>query len=202
MRAPRGWSTVLVWITIVTPSIAGGVFCGMIGYSIGYERGFADGHALHDSLTIEVAPERPDAAGSDDLRRRNLVVAAARDHGVDPVLALQVSLVENWGGDPRAVSHAGAVGIMQVMPFWVKHPYAERCIDRSGPPWAWPLRGDLTDPRFNACLGVRILRHYIDGVIPYALHRYNGAISPGKGEQYVALVDARYDEAERWLNGS
>jgi len=43
------------------------------------------------------------------------ITGAARAHGVDPNLVAIVMLVES-GGNPRAVSPSGAVGLMQVMP--------------------------------------------------------------------------------------
>lgn len=46
---------------------------------------------------------------------RELVIRAAHEVGVDPDLVMAVLLCES-GGDPRAVSPAGAAGLMQLMP--------------------------------------------------------------------------------------
>jgi soluble lytic murein transglycosylase-like protein len=66
--------------------------------------------------------------------------------------------------DPAAVSHAGARGLMQVMPFWLKE------IGRP--------EDDLFDVETNLRMGCTILRHYLNrarGDVTEALARYNGS---------------------------
>ncbi|GAA4123276.1 hypothetical protein GCM10022415_28210 [Knoellia locipacati] len=75
-----------------------------------------------------------------------LVAATARRHGVDPRLALAISMQES-GWNQKQVSVANAVGIMQVIP--------------SGGDWASSLVGrklDLLDPQDNVTAGVVMLR--------------------------------------------
>lgn len=50
-----------------------------------------------------------------DSRTESLIRSAAARHGVEPELALAIAMQES-GGDQRAVSGAGAVGVMQLMP--------------------------------------------------------------------------------------
>lgn len=67
--------------------------------------------------------------------------------------------------DPWAVSSAGAVGLMQVMPFW-----PERLGMR---------RYELTRVAANVSMGCAILRYYLDAEqrdVRRALERYNGSI--------------------------
>ena len=67
--------------------------------------------------------------------------------------------------DRFAISHAGARGLMQVMPFWLDE------IGRSD--------DDLFDIRTNLRMGCTILRHYLDrerGNRTRALARYNGSV--------------------------
>jgi soluble lytic murein transglycosylase-like protein len=67
--------------------------------------------------------------------------------------------------DPWAVSSAGAVGLMQVMPFW-----PERLGMR---------RYELTRVAANLSMGCAILRYYLDAEqrdVRRALERYNGSI--------------------------
>jgi soluble lytic murein transglycosylase-like protein len=67
--------------------------------------------------------------------------------------------------DPWAVSSAGAVGLMQVMPFW-----PERLGMR---------RYELTRVAANVSMGCAILRYYLDNEqrdVRRALERYNGSI--------------------------
>ena len=77
---------------------------------------------------------------------KSLIAATARRHGVDPRLALAVSMQES-GWNQRQVSVANAVGIMQVIP--------------SGGEWASSLTGrrlDLLEPEDNVTAGVVMLR--------------------------------------------
>lgn len=88
----------------------------------------------------------------------------ARRAGLDPALVLAMIQVES---DFRkyAVSSAGALGLMQVMPFWQ---------DEIGQP-----AHDLFDVRQNIRFGCLVLRHYLDrenGDMPRALARYNGSL--------------------------
>ena len=98
-----------------------------------------------------------------------------------PQLVLAVIDVES-AFDPFAVSHAGAVGLMQVMPFWPTHLGLER--------------KDLIDIELNIRMGTSILAHYLErerGDYMRALGRYNGSL--GK-RWYPDLVLRRL--ATRW----
>lgn len=89
----------------------------------------------------------------------------AQRAGLNPQLVFAVIQVES-GFQPRVSSSAGAMGLMQVMPFWTD------------------LLGDgnsqaLLDPRINIRYGCVILRHYLDmerGDLERALQRYNGSL--------------------------
>jgi soluble lytic murein transglycosylase-like protein len=93
--------------------------------------------------------------------------------GLPPELVLAVVQIES-GFDRFAISRYGALGLMQVMPFWKKeigHP-----------------RDNLFHPRTNLRYGCTILKHYLDqenGNLATALARYNG--SAGK-EKYPRRV--------------
>ena len=81
-----------------------------------------------------------------------------------PQLVLAVIDVES-AFDPFAVSSAGAVGLMQVMPFW---PNDLGLSTR-----------DLIDVELNVRMGTSILAYYLDrerGDYRRALGRYNGSI--------------------------
>ncbi|WP_062303591.1 lytic transglycosylase domain-containing protein [Demequina subtropica] len=79
-------------------------------------------------------------------KMQDIIVATARQHGVDPALAQAISYQES-GFDMRAVSPANAVGVMQVIP-----TSGEWASDMAG------RRLDLLDPRDNVLAGVLILR--------------------------------------------
>ena len=113
----------------------------------------------------------------DRLQREEFLVTVhyeAKRAGLDPQLVLGLIQVES-NFRKYAVSHAGARGYMQVMPFWVK------------------VIGDrehnLFHLRINLRYGCVILRHYLDiekGDLYRALGRYNGSL--GK-PQYPSLVE-------------
>jgi len=100
-------------------------------------------------------------------RRRRLtrmVLAEARRAEVPPGLVFAVIEVES-AFDRFALSHAGARGLMQVMPFWQ---------EEIGRP-----EDNLFKARTNLRYGCTILRHYLDrenGDILDALAAYNGSM--------------------------
>ena len=71
-------------------------------------------------------------------------------HDFEPELILAVILVES-GGRPKAVSHVGALGLMQIMP-----PTGAEVARKLGVPWNGP--NTLLDPIINIKLGVAYLR--------------------------------------------
>jgi soluble lytic murein transglycosylase-like protein len=99
---------------------------------------------------------------------------AVRAH-LDPELVLAVIDVES-NFDRFAVSYAGARGLMQVMPFWLKE------IGRPN--------DNLFHVNTNLRMGCTILRYYIDmerGDLRHALARYNG--SRGKRDYPDRVLD-------------
>ena len=114
-----------------------------------------------------------------------LVRYEAMRAGLDPHLVLAVIDVESKFRK-YAVSRAGARGLMQVMPFWVKE------IGEPG--------HNLFHERTNLRYGCTILRHYLDrerGNLANALGRYNGSLGDAR---YPALVTRAL--RERWALGA
>jgi len=114
-----------------------------------------------------------------------LVHYEARRAGLDPQLVLSVIDVESQF-HKYAVSKAGAKGLMQVMPFWVK---------QIGTP-----QHNLFQERTNVRYGCTILRYYLDresGNLVNALGRYNGSL--GRPE-YPARVMKAW--RERWTDAA
>ncbi|WP_089702663.1 transglycosylase SLT domain-containing protein [Vreelandella arcis] len=84
--------------------------------------------------------------------------------GLPPDVVLALIHVES-AFDADAVSSAGAVGLMQIMPFW---------MEELGLP-----TDDLSDPTRNLRYGCTILAHYLameQGDFTRALARYNGSL--------------------------
>ena len=102
------------------------------------------------------------------LRILTRVHYEARRAGLEPELVLAVIDVES-NFDRYAVSVAGALGLMQVMPFW---------LDEIGRP------GDnLLHVETNLRYGCTILKYYLDqenGDLRRALGRYNGSLGKRK----------------------
>lgn len=98
--------------------------------------------------------------------RMNILTTVHRESTrlqIDPDLVLAVIEVES-AFDRYAVSRAGALGVMQVMPFWRKE------IGRDD--------DNLIDLQTNIRYGTTILAHYLEiarGDLIEALARYNGS---------------------------
>lgn len=119
---------------------------------------------------------------SDETIRKHIldtIQYEASLNNLDPQLVLSIITVESKF-NKYAVSHAGAIGLMQIMPFWLKekkHP-----------------NNNLFDIDTNIHLGCIILREYLNkeqGNLFYALGRYNG--SRGKS-QYPELILDTYNK--------
>ena len=85
--------------------------------------------------------------------------------GVAPELVLAVIDVES-DFDRFAISSASALGLMQVMPFWV-------------PELGYKDKNELFEIEINVLLGCRILKYYLDmerGDLVRGLARYNGSV--------------------------
>ena len=97
-------------------------------------------------------------------RRDSVVLREARRLGVPRIVAYAVTHAETYSGDSTAVSSAGAVGIMQIMP-----------ANFDSYPECYGAR-HITDMKRNACVGLRLLSDYRDeeGSWAGALKRYVG----------------------------
>lgn len=92
-----------------------------------------------------------------------LVSAIAPSYGLDWRVALVLIAIES-GGDPEAISPAGAVGLMQVMPYEAGESFSNR-----------PPALLLSEPTINVLWGCSILRNnlrHFDGDYRRALAAY------------------------------
>jgi len=104
---------------------------------------------------------------------------------VAPELVLAVIEVES-NFDRYAISSSSALGLMQVMPFWVEELGGDN-------------QSDLFDIQYNVLLGCRILKYYLDmenGELVPALGRYNGSL--GRRDYPDRVVSAL---RSRWYRG-
>jgi hypothetical protein len=134
---------------------------------------------------------------------RDYVVSfEAQRAGVPVEMALAVSHAENGSGLVDARSYAGAIGIMQVMPYkrdgvtplWL-HAWRDDCYGTTN-----GMLTQLEDPWRNACIGNRILLTYFrlcNDDWDCALRKYNGAERfKEAGDLYIASVLSRLSFAE------
>lgn len=131
------------------PGLPGGMQFGAIGQPAGLPAALAGGFSSAPALDTPAA--RSEYAA---FARRTAV-----EYGVNPALVESVIAAES-GYDPNAVSHAGAEGLMQLMPGTA----AELGV-------ANPM-----NPAQNISGGVRYLRQMLDrydGNVPLALAAYN-----------------------------
>ena len=114
-------------------------------------------------MSRRLARQVPDA--EERLHILKTVHRQATLAGVEPELVLAVIDVES-NFDRFAISSATALGLMQVMPFWV-------------PELGYKDKNQLFDVEINVLLGCRILRYYLDmerGDRVRGLARYNGSV--------------------------
>jgi soluble lytic murein transglycosylase-like protein len=127
---------------------------------------FADRFAAEVWLTDmsrRLSRQVPDA--EERLHILKTVHRQATLSGVEPELVLAVIDVES-DFDRFAISTATALGLMQVMPFWV-------------PELGYEDKNQLFDVEINVLLGCRILKYYLDmerGDLVKGLARYNGSV--------------------------
>jgi len=110
-------------------------------------------------------------------KRDSMVAWEARQDSVPVEIAISISHIENWGAKPSAISIDGAMGLMQVMPYWTnKFPECGR-----GSLWSRKIYRQFK----NVCVGVHILAYEYErrGSWHDAVWFYGE-----RTEQYVTLV--------------
>jgi soluble lytic murein transglycosylase-like protein len=149
------------------------------------------GEARYDSVLEKVdwlaamAAHLPERWKPDHRQRVEFLDAVryeAQRAGLDPHLVLGLIEVES-AFRRYAISHAGARGYMQVMPFWTR-------VIGDGEP------ARLFDLRANLRYGCTILRHYLDierGDLFRALGRYNGSLGRAEYPNMVLRAWKRWE---------
>ncbi len=137
-----------------------------------------DGEVWLQDMSTRLEKRLPDRNFRIELLK-NVHYEAKRTR-LEPELVLAVIQVES-NFDPFAVSRVGAIGLMQIMPFWLKE------IGKPG--------DNLFHPTTNLRYGTTILRHYLDrekGNRTRALMRYNGTREYGYAAQVYKSFDTRW----------
>ncbi|MFZ8577295.1 transglycosylase SLT domain-containing protein, partial [Klebsiella quasipneumoniae] len=135
----------------------------------------------------------PRAAGSKYVPYRqngqydDLLNEAGQQYGVDPRL-LKAIMTQESGGNPNAISSAGAKGLMQIMPSNFRSTGVT----------------DWTDPRQNIMAGAKIMAENLKssgGNIPLALRYYNGGYDTSRwGPQNRAYPGAVLGHYQKIIN--
>ncbi len=184
-----GFSAVVVFAVAITPAAAD-VFevkpDGSVVVISGVMPAGVNAPAAGQSFGIQSTsiPTRTKKRAIPSIAYASLIEAAAIRHGLDPALVDAIAYVESRYR-PAAVSPAGAVGFMQIMPATA----AELGVE------------DLTDARQNIEAGAAYLRAMLDAFdnnIEHALAAYNagptavrrhGGVPPFRAtEDYVRRV--------------
>lgn len=170
MRRAWGWGLLAATLLVAAPAHAQKLstpdpeLIALVQKAETDTSGFTDQYDQQVWLTtmslrfIDIVPD-PD----ERLKLLKLIHAEASRAQVPPQLVLALIQVESKF-DPYAVSHSGAVGLMQIMPFWLK------LIGRPD--------DSLVHIETNLRMGCTILKYYLQkshGDIREALQRYNGA---------------------------
>lgn len=170
MRCPLALPLFVATLAINTPAVAQKLIppspelIALVQKAAADHTGFKDKYDAQVwlmTMSNRLAPTIP------NLKKRmallELIHAEATRAEVSPELVLSIINVES-NFNRFAVSEAGAQGLMQIMPFWLK---------LSGQP-----DGNLFHENTNLRLGCTILKYYLKrshGDIREALQRYNGA---------------------------
>jgi len=117
-------------------------------------------------IWIDTMSNRMEKWVSNELVRKKLLTIIKYEStrsGLDPQLVLSIITIES-GFNKYAISQAGALGFMQIMPFWLKKIGSKN--------------QSLLDAQTNIRYGCSILKHYLElehGNLYNALGRYNGS---------------------------
>ncbi len=135
------------------------------------------------------------------LHYREIIAHVAERYGLDPFLVAAVVKAES-GYDPAALSPAGAVGLMQLMP-----DTAEWVTSLGS--WQGSPEPELTDPADNLELGtcyLEFLTGSFGGEIRPALAAYNAGqgvvgewVEAAGGEEEFELTDIPYPETRAFV---
>jgi beta-lactamase regulating signal transducer with metallopeptidase domain len=142
--------------------------------------------AQHDAPEVGFVAHVPAAVA----RFAPEISTAATRHHVDPALLAILVTIES-GGNPKAVSPSGAVGLMQLMPATAATLASERGE-------AAPTAAALADPATSLDLGADYLARQIErfGAIDLAAAAYNGG--PDCVAAFVATGAPLPDETARY----
>jgi soluble lytic murein transglycosylase-like protein len=188
----RSWPVYLVALMLSLPAHADQSQVPDEGLRVLLKQAISDADSFKDRFDAEVwlvdmsrrlAPIVPDPEKRVNLLKQ--IHYEATRANLRPELVLALIEVESRF-DRFAISRAGAIGLMQVMPFW---------LNEIGRP-----KDNLFDIHTNLRLGCTILRYYMDkekNDLTSALARYNGSLYSYK---YTNRIFRVLDKRWRCIN--
>jgi soluble lytic murein transglycosylase-like protein len=158
------------------------------------------GAAVHSDLSARdqkilavIVKSNPQASIRDFADFPVRLVEESERQGMDPRFVMAVIEHESaW--NPRAVSPAGAIGLMQVMPATGRMVADKAKMDGYEPPSKGSL-GSLGDPVWNVRIGTQYLKWKMDeyGFGPNHLRAYNAGDRPWRATpRYAEDIALRY----------
>ena len=121
-----------------------------------------------------------------DIQQR--VIAEAKRQKLSRSLALAIAKIES-NFNPQALSHAGAKGVMQIMPRTAEQAFGVN-------------RNRLFDPDVNIALGVKFIKKLLqryDGRLDIALSHYNGGSGVKNRHGELKVMPATRDYVNKVL---
>ena len=153
---------------VISGTLIGGLILGimLVMISAGFNYGKVEGAGIETNNTA--GKERREAKAIEGAEcevskkyppkvRRwcGLIMENGKKYGV-PVNLIAAVMLQESGGNPRAYSRSGAVGLLQVMP---RDGRAGKYMCANGPCFEGrPLRKELEDPAYNLKYGVKMLK--------------------------------------------
>jgi hypothetical protein len=122
------------------------------------------------------------ASGLTQRDIKNLLIDEALEQGIDPSLALAIGKVES-DFNPTALSHAGAKGVMQIMPATARNGFNV-------------ASHDLYKAEVNVRVGVAFIKQLLkqyQGDWDIALSHYNGGSAVKRGNGELRVIPATRD---------
>lgn len=193
--------TVAIFMAVVI------IMAVVVVFALGHIAGHADGikaaaakaaprAAVEQAIMAQVLKRNPDATIRDFDGFPAALLAEAEGAEIDFRLVMAVIDKESeW--NPRAVSPAGAVGLMQLRPATAAELVTKLGLSGYEAPVKGKL-GSLGDPKVSVKLGVAYLRQQIDayGFGPEHLRSYNRGPARAKlhwaGDRYAEDVALKY----------